>query len=140
MHKAYCQSMGQHIQSLTMQLEQLAEIERPLNQFESLAAERLIQVLIEACIGLAKHWVKHKGLGVVTDASRAFVLLAQHGEWTEQKLDWHRIIGMRNALVHDYLNIDQRIILDVIQQRRYQDLKDFAEHALSVLDPTSASI
>ena len=59
-----------------MQLEQLAEIKRPLNQFESLAAERLIQVLIEACIGLAKHWVKHKNLGVVTDANRAFVLLA----------------------------------------------------------------
>jgi uncharacterized protein YutE (UPF0331/DUF86 family) len=44
---------------------------------------------------------------------------------------------MRNALVHDYLNIDQRIILDVIHQRRYQDLKDFAEQALSKLELTS---
>ena len=90
--------------------------------------------MIEACIGLAKHWVKHKGLGVVTDANRAFILLAQHGEWIEQKLDWHRIIGMRNALVHDCLNIDQRIILDAIKQRRYQDLHNFAEQAFSKPD------
>ena len=137
MHKAYCQSMRLHIHSLTMQLAQLEQIERPLNQFESLAAGRLIQVLIEACIGLAKHWVKHKRSGVVTDANRAFVLLAQHGEWTEQTLDWHRIICMRNALVHDYLNIDQRIILDVIKQRRYQDPQNFAEQALSKLEITS---
>jgi len=31
-------------------------------------------------------------------------------------------------------------VLDMIQQRRYQDLKGFSEHTLSVLDPTSGSI
>lgn len=106
MLNTYSTSMLEHIQQLTSQLEQLANIERPLNQFESLAAERLLQVLIEACIGVAKHWVKHQGLGIATDANRAFVLLEQNEQWASKELDWRKIIGMRNALVHDYLNID----------------------------------
>lgn len=75
MHKAYCQCMRQHIQSLTMQLKQLTEIDLPLNQFKSMAAERLIQVLIEACIVLAKHWVKHKGVGGSDRCQSCFYLI-----------------------------------------------------------------
>lgn len=133
MLNAYSTSMLEHIQQLTSQLEQLASIERPLNQFESLAAERLIQVLIEACIGVAKHWVKHQGLGIATDANRAFVLLEQSGQWTNKELDWRKIIGMRNTLVHAYLNIDQQVILDVLNNRRYKALAEFAFKGLNVL-------
>ena len=133
MLNAYSSSMQDHIQQLVSQLDQLANIERSLNQFESLAAERLIQVLIEACIGIAKHWVKHQGLGIASDANRAFVLLEQSGQWAGKELDWRKIIGMRNALVHDYLNIDQLVILDVIIKRRYKALAEFAYEGLSIL-------
>ena len=54
MFNTYVESMRDHIQNIVSQLDQLAEVDRPLNQFESLAAERLLQVLIEACIGIAK--------------------------------------------------------------------------------------
>jgi len=134
MLEAYCSSMQGHIKHLESQLDQLAAIQRPLNQFESLAAERLIQVLIEACIGIAKQWVKHKGLGIAQDAKRAFVLLEQNAQWSSKDLDWRRIIGMRNALVHDYLNIDAHVILDVIHKRRYKELVKFAEHGLITLN------
>jgi len=133
MLNAYSASMQDHIQQLVSHLEQLANTERSLNQFESLAAERLLQVLIEACIGIAKHWVKHQGLGIATDANRAFVLLEQSGQWTDKELDWRKIIGMRNALVHDYLNIDQQVILDVVNNRRFKELAEFAFKGLSVL-------
>ena len=133
MLNAYSSSMQEHIQQLVSQLDQLASIERPLNQFESLASERLLQVLIEACIGVAKHWVKHQGLGIASDANRAFVLLEQSGQWTSKELDWRKIIGMRNALVHDYLNIDQQVILDVVNNGRYKVLADFAFKGVKVL-------
>ena len=133
MLNAYSSSMQEHIQQLVSQLDQLASIERSLNQFESLASERLLQVLIEACIGIAKHWVKHQGLGIASDANRAFVLLEQSGQWTSKELDWRKIIGMRNALVHDYLNIDQQVILDVVNNGRYKVLADFAFKGVKVL-------
>ena len=28
----------------------------------------------------------------------------------DDKEEWQRIIGMRNAIVHDYLNLDERVI------------------------------
>ncbi len=107
MFNAYSASMQDHIQQLVSQLDQLASIDRSLNQSESLAAERLLQVLIEACIGISKHWVKQQGLGIASDANRAFILLDQSGQWTNKELDWRKIIGLRNALVHGYLSIDQ---------------------------------
>jgi uncharacterized protein YutE (UPF0331/DUF86 family) len=139
MFNTYVKSMRGHIQHIVSQLDQLADAKKPLNQFESLAAERLLQVLIEACIGIAKHWVKHQKLGVAQDANRAFLLLEQNGEYTEGSLNWRKIIGMRNALVHDYLNLDSDIILDVIQQGRYQQLADFASQGLAKLDSSSSS-
>jgi uncharacterized protein YutE (UPF0331/DUF86 family) len=133
MLNAYSASMQDHIQQIVSQLDQLASIDRSLNQFESLAAERLLQVLIEACIGISKHWVKHQGLGIASDANRAFILLDQSGQWTNKELDWRKIIGLRNALVHDYLNIDQQVILDVVNKRRYKALAGFAFKGLKVL-------
>jgi uncharacterized protein YutE (UPF0331/DUF86 family) len=106
MLNAYSASMQDHFQQLVSQLVQLAKIERSLNEFESLAAERLLQVLIVACIGISKHWVKHLGLGIASDANRAFILLDQSGQWINKELDWRKIIGLRKLLVHDYLNID----------------------------------
>ncbi len=40
--------------------------------------------------------------------------------------DCNRIIGMRNAFVHDYLNIDPDRVLDVIRLKHYEVLLDFA--------------
>ena len=43
--------------------------------------------------------------------------LAQRGELSPDTLiGWRKIIGLRNALVHDYLNIDPEIIRSVIGQ------------------------
>ncbi len=44
--------------------------------------------------------------------------------------DWNSIIGMRNALVHDYLNLDREKILQVVKDSRYRVLIDFALQAL----------
>jgi uncharacterized protein YutE (UPF0331/DUF86 family) len=133
MREVYCASMRQHIDSNFRQINELRAIQSPFNPSETLAAERLVQVLIKSCIGLAKHWVKAKGLGLVTDANRAFVLLEQYGEINTSALNWREIIGMRNALLHDYLNLDTGVLSDIIQQKRYQDLDGFSRWAIKAL-------
>ena len=44
----------------------------------------------------------------------------------EDAQEWQRIIGMRNAIVHDYLNLDEKIIKTIVVNKIYLKLQDFA--------------
>ena len=92
-------------------------------------SERLLQLLTEACIGIAKQTLKAEGKPVPSDARKAFFQLHAIG-LDPTGADWNRIIGMRNALVHDYLNLSPERVLDVIRTDQYQVLLDFAYHRL----------
>ena len=107
---------------------------RALSNLEYRAAERTLQVSIEACIGVAKHWAKTLAGHTPQDAYQAFEILAQRGELSPDTLiGWRKIIGLRNALVHDYLNIDPEIIRSVIAQGYSDQLFTFAEQGLGWL-------
>ncbi|HEH9440639.1 TPA: DUF86 domain-containing protein [Aeromonas sobria] len=105
-----------------------------LSNLEYRAAERILQVSIEACIGVAKHWAKTLASHTPQDAYQAFEILAQRGELSPDTLiGWRKISGLRNALVHDYLNIDPEIIRSVIAQGYSNQLFTFAEQGLDRL-------
>jgi len=140
MDNTYIFSMQEQLAGLKNELSGLNTIilQRALNQYEYRAAERTLQILIEACIGIAKHWSYAVTKTAPADAYTAFETLAQSGIEDIEPIEWRKIIGMRNALVHDYLNIDAEIIRIVIRKSSYQALFTFAEHglaALSVLYP-----
>lgn len=125
--------------SLSRYQAELSEIRdilalRALSNLEYRAAERTLQVSIEACIGVAKHWAKALASHTPQDAYQAFEILAQRGEQSPDTLiGWRKIIGLRNALVHDYLNIDPEIIRSVIAQGYSDQLFTFAEQGLDWL-------
>jgi uncharacterized protein YutE (UPF0331/DUF86 family) len=66
---------------------------------------------------------------VPSDARQAFVKLRSLGLDPTQA-DWNRIIGMRNAFVHDYLNLQPERITEVIVNQHYKVLLAFARHHL----------
>ncbi len=108
--------------------------ERSLSNLEYRAAERTLQVTIEACIGIAKQWAKALAGHSPQDAYQAFEILVQRGELAPDSLSgWRKIIGLRNTLVHDYLNIDPEIIRSVIAQGYSEQLFLFASQGLDRL-------
>ena len=125
--------------SLSRYQAELSEIRailalRTLSNLEYRAAERILQVSIEASIGVAKHWAKTLAGHTPQDAYQAFEILAQRGELSPDTLiGWRKIIGLRNALVHDYLNIDPEIIRSVIAQGYSDQLFTFADQGLDWL-------
>ena len=135
MDNTYLFSMREHLCELKSELQGLSEIilQRDLNRYEYRASERTLQVLIEACIGIAKHWSYGLNKVAPADAYSAFEKLSQQGVNSVNDVEWRKIIGMRNALVHDYLNIEPEIIRIIIKQSTYQALFVFAENGLNAL-------
>lgn len=83
---------------------------------------------------MAKHWARALAGHTTQDAYQAFEILAQRGELFPDTLSgWRKIIGLRNALVHDYLNIDPEIIRSVIGQGYSDQLFTFGNQGLDWL-------
>ncbi len=135
MDNTYIFSMREHLGELKSELQGLTDIihERDLSRYEYRAAERTLQVLIEACIGIAKHWNYALYKTAPADAYSAFEKLSQQGIEGVNEIEWRKIIGMRNALVHDYLNIEPEIIRALIKNTVYQGLFKFADKGLIAL-------
>jgi uncharacterized protein YutE (UPF0331/DUF86 family) len=82
------------------------------------SVERFLQLSIEILIDLGNHVVADEGLGVVNWHSDIPVILAESGYIDDVlKERWIQMIGFRNILVHAYLEIDRRIVYDVLQNQ-----------------------
>lgn len=102
------------------------------------ATERVLQIFTELCIGLAKHWLKSIQGVSASEAYQTFSLLKEQGCITSEDLKlWKRIIGMRNGLVHDYLNIDLLIIENIVKYENYVVLDEFSEKVIIALELTN---
>ena len=135
MEETYTLAMLQHVKELDAELKDLTAIAiaRKFNRFEYRAAERTLQIIIEASIGIAKHWCKQLNGVAPGSAYQAFERLELHGVSQVANTNWKIIIGMRNALVHDYLNIDPVIIEQLIRDKHYASVVKFAKLGLEQL-------
>jgi len=125
----YVDAIQQHVNESVEDLDTLYDIlkQRSWTRVERKGAERLLQTLVGACIGVSKHWLKQQNKVLPTDAYSVFKKLMELQLIpTEDALEWQRIIGMRNAIVHDYLNLDEKIIKTIVVNKMYLKLQDFA--------------
>ena len=132
----YLTEAANHVQEYCQQLDELRaeQAQGELRRRDYLAIERLLQLLTELSIGLAKHCLKKYQQQSSVDAYQTFSQLQQHGMITTAELtEWRQIIGMRNALVHDYLNIDVNIVRLIVAQGRYITLAVFCGKAIKLL-------
>ena len=129
MLNTYIDAIQQHVNESTEDLETLHAIlkQRTWTRVERKGAERLLQTLVEACIGVSKHWLKQQNKVLPTDAYSVFEKLMELQLIpAEDAQEWQRIIGMRNAIVHDYLNLDEKVIRPIVVNKMYLKLQAFA--------------
>jgi uncharacterized protein YutE (UPF0331/DUF86 family) len=88
------------------------------------STERFLQLAVEVLDDLGAHVVARAGAGPVASYGDVPARLLEAGHLTEpQARTWRRIIGFRNVLVHDYLEVDLTIVYDVLRNR-LDDLRD----------------
>ena len=88
------------------------------------SAERFLQLSIEILNDIGNHIIADEELGMINWQSDIPEILYKNNYISnELKLSWTQIIGFRNILVHDYLDIDRKIVFSVMQN----NLKDVYE-------------
>ena len=99
---------------------------KKLSGLEQNGVLHALQVLIENAIGKAKQLLKAANEPVPVSAYDAFDALAKQGEIEQDTLEqWNSVIGLRNRIVHEYMNIDMSLILQLITDKHYSFLTDF---------------
>lgn len=98
----------------------------PLSRLEQSGVLHVLQVLMENAIGKSKHVLKSAGMPVPVSAYDVFASLEQHGDINSQELQqWNSAIGLRNRIEHDYMNIDMRLVYELIANDRHQLIAAF---------------
>jgi uncharacterized protein YutE (UPF0331/DUF86 family) len=137
MNQAYLVAIDEHVNEHIEALLDLSEkiTQRPLDFHERNSAQRSMQVLVESVIGLSKHVCKKAGkqtLGsAYANAIKALELIAGQPIKPEQL---QGAIGMRNAIVHDYLNLDWKLLEQVLKESLFMDLLPFIKACASYLE------
>lgn len=88
------------------------------------SAERFLQLAIETTTDIGNHIISSLGLGEVNWYSDIAGIIEEKGYINSDLRErWIKMIGFRNILVHDYLEVDRKIVYDVLLNR-LKDLED----------------
>jgi uncharacterized protein YutE (UPF0331/DUF86 family) len=80
------------------------------------SAERFLHLSIEALLDMGNHVIADENLGVVDWYSDIPKIFAAKELITPDLCEkWIRMIGFRNTLVHEYIDIDRSIVFETLQ-------------------------
>jgi uncharacterized protein YutE (UPF0331/DUF86 family) len=120
------------LQQVTLRLQQ----NHPLSDLEAAGVIHTLQILIENAIGKAKQLLKYHSQPVPTSAYDAMTALADIDQLAPEQLDqWYAIIGLRNRIVHEYMNLDVKRVLEVVKQEKYRLVTTFLLAPMQDIEP-----
>lgn len=132
------ESVDDRLDRLTELLAELGRIEeagREAYQADlrsRLAAQHAIQLAIQICIDIGAHLIAELGKRMPDDYRGVFEALTVAGLDAELAARLAAAAGMRNILVHGYLDVDDDAVWDAIAH--VEDLRQFAAFAKRQLD------
>ena len=93
------------------------------------ATERNLEVTIQTCIDIASHIVAQIALEKPNENKELFSILAKHNIISKSlSVRLMLMSGLRNILVHEYLEVEEEKIYDSIKN----DLEDVIEYAKNI--------
>ena len=135
---AYEQALIRHQQRMLRILDEYHnEDVTKWTERDFLAIQRALQIYIESFIGMARYFVGQKYNLSVSQSREAVDELKSRGDLSvEQHDELIKIIGFRNVLVHDYLDLNDGIMQAVIKKRHYGIMESLmAEWHKKLLEP-----
>lgn len=136
---AYEQSLFKHQRNMLEMLNNYSQ-QNPnqWTQHDLFAIQRVLQIYIESFISITRYLVQQKYQLNVSQSREALDELKKRDDLTfQQHAQLLKIIGFRNVLVHDYLNISDIntvIIEAIVIQQQYLLLNDFISKWQQELD------
>jgi uncharacterized protein YutE (UPF0331/DUF86 family) len=124
---AYEQALFKHQSNMLEMLNNYSQ-QNPTQwtQHDLFAIQRVLQIYIESFIGIARYLVQQKYQLNVSQSREALDELKKRGDITfQQHTQLLKIIGFRNVLVHDYLDINNAIVEAIVIQQQYLLLNSF---------------
>ena len=138
--RAYEQGLDTLQQEMLLVLDELHNDLGSWNKRDILAAQRALQVLIESLIGLARYVYQNR-YGITVSKSRS-VIDGLHNKRDLSEADFQlaiRMVGFRNVLVHDYLDVNRAILEAIVQERLYQDVRRISRDLFVLVNAKPAS-
>ncbi|PVZ72343.1 type VII toxin-antitoxin system HepT family RNase toxin [Pelagibaculum spongiae] len=124
----------------TIQQEMLAvldELRQDLGQWkyrDLLAAQRALQVVIESLVRFSRYTYQQKYNVTASKSRQGLDGLLNHGDLSEaQHTLASKMIGFRNVLVHDYLDVNRKIVESIISSNMYSEIKSITDHLKRLL-------
>ena len=96
-----------------------------------------LQRAAEQVLDLANHVIKQKKLGLPKESRESFDILSRDGVIPGELAEKLKgMVGLRNVLVHQYEELDLKIMVDVIEHH-LGDLVDFTDYVLKYMKDVS---
>jgi len=107
--------------ALLEQAKAILQQGRGLTPLEQGGVLHALQILIENAIGKAKQLLKASEQPVPVSGHDAFKALANRRFIEPAELPaWNAIVGLRNRIVHDYMNIDMDQVMTLVAENKAQ--------------------
>ena len=139
LYQAETAQIASEYSSLLDEARQQLSAGATLSRLEQNGVLHALQVLIENAIGKAKQILKAKGELVPVSAYDALAALARLRVIAEADLQaWNAAIGLRNRIVHEYMNIDIERVLELVRTDQHRFVTEFLLDPLNILQADGA--
>ena len=139
LYQAETAQIASEYSSLLDEARQQLSAGATLSRLEQNGVLHALQVLIENAIGKAKQILKAKGEQVPVSAYDALAALARLRVIAEADLQaWNAAIGLRNRIVHEYMNIDIERVLELVRTDQHRFVTEFLLAPVAILQADRA--
>ncbi len=133
LYYAECCRIADEQSALLKEAQQKLIAKQVLTKLEQNGVLHGLQVLVENAIGKTKHLLKASGESVPVSAYDSFASLHAKKLITHAQLQqWNAAVGLRNRIVHEYMNVDMTLVFALIEQQDYQFIVEFLREPISI--------